>query len=70
MRFGTLRVLGVVDAEVLAVRVQSQHGADTVASVESQLSTAQRELEHSPEPRDVTFYHQVREQECLVPGNY
>lgn len=61
MRLGALGVLGVVDAEVLAVRVEREHGADAVARVDEQLAAAQRQLQHAPEPLDVPLHHQVRE---------
>lgn len=56
-----LRVLRVVDAEVLAVRVEREHGAHAVARVDAQLAAAQRQLQHALEPRHVALHAQVRE---------
>lgn len=68
VRLGTLGVLGVVDAEVLAVRVERQHGADAVPRVEAQLGAAQRQLQHAREPARAALHAQVREHQRLVPA--
>lgn len=69
VRFDALGMFGVVDAEVLPVRVQSQHSAHTVPPVDAQFpAAAQGQLEHSPEPLHVSLHTEVREHQGFVPG--
>lgn len=70
VRLGALGVLGVVDTEVLAVRVECQHGAHTVPCVEPQLGAAQRQLQYAREPARVPLHAQVREYQRLVPDSW